>query len=384
MHIRHALIVFCLAIVAGALPPDLSGQAQATQYLAYFGTYTTKTASKGIYAYRFETASGRLTPLGVVAETPNPAFLVAHSNGRFLYAANEHENTVSAFAMDTQSGKLTPINTVESRGGAPCHVSIDKTGKFLLVANYGSGSVAAFPIQPNGALGDATGFVQHKGSSVDRARQTGPHAHFIDVSPDNRFVLTADLGLDQVLSYRFDAAKGTLTPNNPPFATLKPGSGPRHLAFHPSGKFVFVNGEMSATLTSFSYDAATGAMKEVNTVSTLPGDFSGAKSTAEVQVDRAGRNVYVSNRGHDSIASFSVNPSTGMLMPTGHTPTGGRTPRYFTLDPSGNFLLAGNQDSDTVTVFRVDQKTGHPTATPIETLRDVPHAVSIVFVPVRR
>jgi 6-phosphogluconolactonase len=309
---------------------------------------------------------------------------VAHANGRFLYAANEQEATVSAFAMDAQSGKLTPINTVKSGGTSPCHVSIDKTGKFLLVANYGSGSVSAFPIQANGALGDATGFVQHKGSSIDRARQMGPHAHFVDVSPDNRFVLTADLGLDQVLSYRFDAAKGTLTPNSPPFATLKPGSGPRHLAFHPSGKFLFVNGEMSATLTSFSYDAATGAMKEVNTVSTLPADFSGAKSTAEVQVDRAGRNVYVSNRGHDSIAQFSINPSTGMLTPAGHTPTGGRTPRNFALDPSGNFLLAGNQDSDTVTVFRVDQKTGHPSATPIQTLNDVPHAVSIVFVPVGR
>jgi 6-phosphogluconolactonase len=359
-------------------------QAPAQQYLAYFGTYTNNTGSKGIYAYRFEPTSGRLTALGAVAETPSPAFLVAHPTGRFLYAANElQDGSLSAFAIDAPSGKLTLLNKVSSRGAAPCHVAIDRTGKFLLVANYGSGSVAAFPIQQDGRLGEATGFVQHKGSSVNPERQTGPHAHYISTSPDNRFVLTADLGLDQVLVYRFDAAKGTLSPNTPPFAKLQPGSGPRHLAFHSSGKYVFVNGELSATLTSFAFDSATGAMKEIQTVSTLPAGFTGTKSTAEVQVDRAGRFVYVSNRGHDSVAIFSIDAATGGLKPAGHLSTTGKTPRYFTLDPTGNYLFAGNQNSNTVAIFRVDAKSGQPAATPIQTLTDVPQAVSIVFVAAR-
>lgn len=354
--------------------------AQSPEYFVYFGTYTRANASKGIYAYRFQPSTGKLTSLGLAAETPNPSFLVAHPNGRFLYAANEQEKgTVSAFAIDRATGKLTALNTVASRGAVACHVSIDHTGKFLLVANYGSGSVAALPIQPDGRLGEATGFVQHKGSSVDPARQTGPHAHFVTVSPDNRVVLAADLGLDQVVEYHFDASKGTLTPNTPPFATLRPGSGPRHLAFHPTGKYVYVNSEMASTLSAFAYDAATGAMKELQTLSTLPTGFSGATSTAEVLVDRAGRFAYVSNRGHDSIAIFAIDPAKGTLTPAGHASTGGKTPRYFGLDPSGNYVLAANQNSNTVVVFRVDAKTGG--LTQAQTLSDVPEPVSIVFVP---
>jgi 6-phosphogluconolactonase len=371
-----------LALLALLASPGLSpAVAQSPEYLVYFGTYTRPNASKGIYAYRFQPSSGKLTSLGVAAETPNPAFLVAHPNGRFLYAANEQEKgTVSAFAIDRQTGKLTALNTVSSRGAGPCHVSVDHTGKFLLVANYGSGSVASLPIQQDGRLGEVAGFVQHTGSSVDPARQTGPHAHFITASPDNRVVLAADLGLDQVVEYRFDASKGTLTANTPPFAKLRPGSGPRHLAFHPTGKYVYVNGEMASTLSAFAYSPATGAMKELQTLSTLPTGFSGATSTAEVHVDRAGRFAYVSNRGHDSIAIFAIDPAKGTLTPAGHAPTGGKTPRYFGLDPSGNYLLAANQNSNTVVVFRVDPKTGG--LTQAQTLSDVPEAVSIEFVPV--
>jgi 6-phosphogluconolactonase len=372
------MVMASLAVLASpGMPP---AAAQSPEYLVYFGTYTRPNASKGIYAYRFQPSTGKLTSLGVAADTPNPAFLVAHPNGRYLYAANEQEKgTVSAFAIDRQTGKLAALNTVSTRGAGPCHVTIDHTGKFLLVANYGSGSVAALPIQQDGRLGEVAGFVQHTGSSVDPARQTAPHAHFITASPDNRVVLAADLGLDQVVEYRFDASKGTLTPNTPPFAKLRPGSGPRHLAFHPTGKYVYVNSEMASTLSAFAYDPATGAMKELQTLSTLPTGFSGATSTAEVHVDRTGRFAYVSNRGHDSIAIFAIDPAKGTLTAAGHASTGGKTPRYFGLDPSGNYLLAANQNSSTIVVFRVDAKTGGLTQT--QTLSDVPEPVSMVFVP---
>jgi len=364
-----ALMVFVLAELSSA---------QGAEYLVYFGTYTNGT-SKGIYGYRFQPASGNLVPLGLVAASPNPSFLVAHPNGRWVYAANEQQSgTVSAFSVDRQTGKLTLLNTVDSRGSSPCHVSLDRTGRFLFVANYGSGSSATLPILADGRLGPVVGFAQHQGSSINPERQKGPHAHYIAVSPDNKVVVTADLGLDQVLEYRFDAAKGTITPNNPPFASLKPGSGPRHLAFHPNGKYVYVNGEMSSTLSSFSYDAATGVMKEMQTVSTLPAGFSQTTSTAEIQIDRAGRFVYVSNRGHDSIAIFGVDAAKGTVTPAGHASTNGKTPRYFTLDPTGNYLFAGNQNSDSVVVFKVDSKTGQ--LAPAKTLTDIPQPVSMVFV----
>jgi 6-phosphogluconolactonase len=376
--LRVCMVMASLALLAS--PGTSPAVAQSPEYLVYFGTYTRPNASKGIYAYRFQPSTGKLTSLGLAAATPNPSFLVAHPNGRYLYAANEQEKgTVSAFAIDRKTGKLTALNTVSTRGGGSCHVSIDRTAKFLLVANYGTGSVASLPIQQDGRLGEVAGFVQHAGSSVDPARQTGPHAHFITTSPDNHIVLAADLGLDQVVEYRFDAVKGTLTPNNPPFAKLHPGAGPRHIAFHPTGKYVYVNGEMAATLSAFAYDAATGTMKELQTLSTLPAGFPGTKSTAEVHVDRAGRFVYVSNRGHDSIAIFAIDPAKGTLTPAGYAPTGGKTPRYFGLDPSGNYVLAANQNSNTVTVFRVDAKTGGLSQT--QTLSDVPEPVSIEFVP---
>jgi 6-phosphogluconolactonase len=376
---RTLRVWVAVAALATAASLATSAVAQSRDYLVYFGTYTRGIVSKGIYAYRFQPTTGTFTSLGLAVETSNPAFLVAHPSGRFLYSVNEQAaGTVSAFAIDRATGRLTLLNKVSSRGDGPCHVSLDKTGRFLFVANYGSGSIAVLPVQQDGRLGEATSSVQHKGSSVDRERQTGPHAHFITSSPDNRFVLTADLGLDQVLEYRFDPAKGTLAPNSPPFATLRPGSGPRHLAFHPTANYIYVNGEMSSTLSAFAFDPATGTMKERQTLSTLPVGFSGTSSTAEVQVDRAGRFVYVSNRGDDSIAIFAIDRATGTLTPAGHAPTNGRTPRYFTLDPSGNYLIAGNQGSNTVEVFRVDAKAGG--LAPAQTLRDVPEPVSIVFV----
>jgi 6-phosphogluconolactonase len=387
--LRAWIVVTVLTGLAstGWLMSPARAQTPALEYFVYVGTYT-QAASKGIYAYRFQPAAGKLTSIGLAAETPSPSFLAVHPSGRYLFAANEHEtgdgpgknNSVSAFAIDPKTGALRFLNKVSSRGEGPCHVSIDKTGKTLFVANYGSGSVAALPILPDGRLGEATGFDQHRGTSVDPVRQTGPHAHFAAPSPDNRFVLTADLGLDQVIVYRFDPVKGTLSPNSPPFAKIRGGSGPRHLAFHPNAKYVYVNSEMASTVSAFAWDAGRGSLQELQTISTLPSGFQGTSSTAEIQIDPAGRFLYVSNRGHDSIAIFSIDETTGKLAPVGHAATNGQTPRYFTLDPSGNFLFAANQNSNSIVLFRVDAKTGR--LMPAQTVSDIGAPVCIVFLPV--
>src|SRR5690348_12614927 len=298
-------------------------RASGSDYLAYTGTYTGKN-SKGIYVFRFNSATGKLTPLGLAAETTSPSYLAVHPNRRFLYAVAEVNNfggqksgAVSAFSIDRNTGKLMFLNQVSSHGSGPCHVMVDPTGKTVLVANYDSGGVAALPLGEDGRLREASAVIQHHGSSVDRERQEGPHAHCINTSPDNRFVLTADLGLDEVLVYRFDPARGSLTPNDPPFGKTLPGAGPRHFAFHPSGRFVYVINEMQCTVSSFSYDAARGSLKLLATVSTVPKDYKVTKddSTAEIRVHPSGKFVYGSNRGPDSIAVFAVDSAKGTVNP---------------------------------------------------------------------
>jgi len=361
-----------------------AGQPKTADYIVYVGTYT-RTASKGIYAWRFHPADGKLTALGLMAETAHPSYLAVHPNHRFLYAVNEHEttaepgNTVTAYAMDTASVKLRLLNKVSSRGVGPAHISIDRTGRTLVVANYGSGSVASMPIHPDGRLGDAVSFFQHEGSSVDKTRQAGPHAHCAVISPDNRFVLVADLGIDQVFTYRLDADKSTLTPNDPPFIRLTPGWGPRHIEFHPNGKWVYLVSEMGSRLTTLGWNAASGTLTEMKTVSTLPADFTGTSTGAEVQVDRAGKFVYTSNRGHDSIAVFSIDQATGAVTLVQHVSTQGKTPRNFSLDPTGRWLFAANQNSGTVAVYRVDAKSGKLTPTG-QLLEGAPEPSDVVFV----
>ena len=392
MKTKLSLCLNGLAMLAALLAPMRVALAQPAakktsgEYLFYVGTYTGP-KSKGIYAYRFQPANGTISPLGAVGETPSPSFLAIHPNRQVLYAVNEHDGdekiqTVSAFAIDQATGQLAFLNKVSSRGSGPCHLVVDKTGKYVIIANYGSGSVAVLPIQKDGRLGEATAFIQHEGSSIDPARQKGPHAHCIALSPDNRFVFVADLGLDKVLIYRFNALKGTLTPNNPAFAKVKAGSGPRHLAFHPNGKFFYVNSEMGSLVTVFTYGPTAGTLREIQTVSTLPEGFSGQSTTAEIQVDRAGKFLYVSNRGHDSIAVFAINPVKGTLTPVEHVPTQGKTPRNFSLDPTGAYLLAANQNTDNTVLFRVDAKTGRLTPAG-QTLTDAGSPVCIVFLPAR-
>jgi len=361
------LIALHLTTMSRAWGNDMAPEeaASGTMWL-YAGTYTRgKTPSEGIYLLEFDLASGRLTAKGVAARLADPSFLAIHPSRKFLYAVNELDKFnsrkgggVSALGIDPASGILTLLNQQSSVGSGPCHLTVDRTGKNVLVANYGSGSVACLPIQADGALSAASSFLQHEGKSVDSGRQEGPHAHSINLDQANRFAIAADLGLDRVFVYQLDAGKGTLTPNDPPFATVAPGSGPRHFAFHPGGRFGYVISEMANTVTAFAYDADRGALTEIQTISTLPPSFQGKSYTAEVQVHPSGKFLYGSNRGHDSIAIFTVDPATGRLTAAGHQATLGKNPRNFAIDPTGTYLLAENQDSDSIVVFRIDPATG--------------------------
>jgi 6-phosphogluconolactonase len=298
----------------------------------------------------------------------------------FLFAANEigdYQNaksgSVSSFAIDRRTGKLSALNTVASRGADPCHLTVDKAGKHVLVANYTGGSVAVLPVNADGMLGEASDFDQHHGSSVDPERQKEPHAHDVVLTPDNRFALVADLGLDELLVYRYDLEKGKLSANDPPYGRVKPGSGPRHIALHPNGRWAYVISEMGNTVTAFDWDGDKGSFHELQTVSTLPKDFKGENTTAEVVVHPKGRYLYGSNRGHDSIAVYAIDPAKGMLTQIEDVPTLGKEPRNFALDPTGAYLFAANQNSNTVVVFRVNPRNGRltPTGEKVEVMSPV-------------
>jgi 6-phosphogluconolactonase len=342
--------------------------AQAQTYRVYFGTYTGKD-SQGIYQATFDATTGKLGEPSLAGEAVNPSFLAIHPTGKFLYAVGEiadfegkKTGGVTAFAIDAPSGKLTKLNQQSSEGTGPCHISIDKAGGTAFVANYGGGSCCSLPIGADGKLNPAASAIQHHGSSVNEKRQTAPHAHSINLDPSNQFAFVADLGLDKVLIYKVDGKKHTLTPNDPQSASVAPGSGPRHFAFHPSGKAAYVINEMANTVTAFAFDAAKGSLTETQTITTLPQDFTGTSYTAEVVAHPSGKFLYGSNRGHDSLAVFQID-AAGKLTAAGHVSTGGKTPRNFNVDPTGKWVLAGNQGSGTVTVFAVNQDTGILTPT---------------------
>ena len=329
----------------------------------YFGAYT-GAKSKGIVACRLNN-DGRLTPVGVVAEVANPTYLAVHPSGKFLYAISEvgkfgpkATGFVSAYAVDASTGRLTALNEQSSGGPGPCHLDVDRGGRCVVLANYGGGSVAALPIKSDGSLGEPGAFFQHEGSSVNQTRQAGPHAHCIVVDPSQRFALACDLGLDKVLVYQLDAAHAKLTPHVPAFAAVAAGSGPRHLAFHPNGRFAYVISELRCTMTAFEWNRGRGTLQEIQTLSTLPGEQEKTFSTAEVAVHQSGKFVYGSNRGHDSIVAYACNLETGRLTLIGHQSTQGNTPRHFAIDPSGRFLLAENQATDDVVVFRIEAQSG--------------------------
>jgi 6-phosphogluconolactonase len=381
---RRRAIPISAAALAAAL--SLYAAPPADQYIAYVGTYTNQRptpTSKGIYAYKFDAKTGKFTSIGVAAETSNPSFLALSPNRKFLYAANENnQGTVTAFSVDAATGALKQLNSVSSKGSGPCYVSLDKTGKWLFAANYNNGSVASFPVKADGSLGESVSAIQHQGSSVNRSRQTGPHAHEAVVSPDNKLLFVPDLGMDKLMEYQI-GADGSLTPNTPPSVSIAPGSGPRHIAFAPNGKFVYLMTEMTDSVVAFTYDGK-GGMTELQTLPSAPwhaGEGSAPPPTisgAEIVVHPNGKFLYASNRGDNSISVFTIGAG-GKLTGSTQVSTEGKTPRFFGLDPTGAYLIAANQDSNNMVVFHIDQKTGALTQTPDGVGLASP--VCVVFVP---
>lgn len=328
----------------------------------YVGTYTSG-KSEGIYVYRMNGVSGELTRIHSI-KSVNPSFLAIDRSKRFLYAVNEvnefggkPSGAVSAFAIDRTTKNLSFLNQQSSSGADPCYLTVDRKRKSLLVANYTGGNVVVLPIHQNGHLGEATDLEQHQGSGP-KEQQKGPHAHCIILDGNDRYALAADLGIDKVMIYRFDASHGRLSPAKEPSTQVRPGAGPRHLTLHPNRKHVYVINELDSTVTACKYDGISGKLSMIDTVSTLPSNFSGVSYCADVHVSPSGNFLYGSNRGHDSIVVFAIDRRTGKLQQLGHTATGGKWPRNFTIDPTGRFLLVANQHTDNVVCFRIDARTG--------------------------
>jgi 6-phosphogluconolactonase len=347
---------------------------RADEALVLFGSHRSGSGI-GFSVARFNTVTGTLTRPEFVEEAEAPSFFVVHPDGKHIYACNSidtwqgrPEGSISAYAVDAKTGKLTQLNRKPSGGAEPCYVSLDRTGRYVLEANYNGGNVSVFRIEPDGSLGERTAFDQETGSSVNPDRQNRSYAHCIVVDPGNRFALACNLGADKVFVYRFNASDGALTPNDPPAVALKPGSGPRHITFHPNGKFAFVINELASTITAFRWDPEKGTLTELQTISTLPADFKGFNTCAEIQVHPNGKFLYGTNRGHNSLAAFAIDIDTGRLTFIECASTRGKMPRNFTFDPGGKWILLSNHDSDNAVVFRVDDRTGRPdlTGQPVE------------------
>jgi 6-phosphogluconolactonase len=387
MKITRRFIAFLVVLAAPLVlfSPAQTAKKAVTKghYFAYVGTYTTKTESKGIYEFEFDAATGRLTAKGVAAETPDPSWVAVHPSAKYAYAANEagKASTVSAFALDRKSGKLTLLNQMPALGEDPCHLSFDKTGKYLLVANYSSGTIAVFPILADGRLGEHTASLKDQGAlGPNKERQEAPHAHWIEATEHNHFVYVSDLGLDRVMIYKFDVTNGSLTAGEPAesfSAALSPGTGPRHVTFGLGAKFMYVLGELQSTVTVFANDSQN-TFRSVQQISALPKGFTGRNDAAEIAVHPNGKFLYTSNRGHESIAVFAIDPAKGTLTFVAHVSTGGKEPRHFAIDPSGKYLLAENQLSNNIVVFKIDAATGG--LTPTGQVVEVPSPVNLAFV----
>jgi 6-phosphogluconolactonase len=340
--------------------------AAAADLTVYFGTHTAG-PGKGFSVSHFDTVTGALSKPAFLLETPAPAYFVIAPGGRRLYSCNS-TGFVSAYSINPASAQLKLINQKPSGGGDPSYISLDRTGHYVFVANYDGGNIAVWALETDGSLGERTAFVQHTGSSVNPQRQSHAFAHSIRVDPTNRFALVADLGLDKLFVYKFNVKDGSLTPNDPPFVKAAPGAGPRHVVFHPNGRWVYLITEMGNTIMLFDWDARRGALSEVQTVSTLPKGFQGNSTCAEIQVHPSGKFVYASNRGRDSIAVFSVDAKTGRLTLIQDVPSGGKMPRNFDMDPTAHWLLVTNHDSNIAMVFGIDQETGKltPAGQPVD------------------
>lgn len=376
------MIVFATTSSSDVKASELRSEADAQ--LVYVGTYTDRD-SKGIYAYTFDETTGELKSIGLAAETPNPSFLAIDSDGRHVYAANEINQfkgnaagSVTAFATDPVTHKLIELNAVASGGTGPAYVSIDRLGSNVLAANYGGSSIASFRVLQDGRLAEATAVVQHK-DAAGVAKPRVPRPHSIITSDDNRFLIVPDLGLDQVMVYRFDEATGAIGANTPPSSSSEAGSGPRHFKFHPKGNFGYVTNEYRSSITVYSYDSARGVLTPLQSVSIRPDNHQGENTAAELTIHPSGNYLYASNRGHDSIAVFSVDGRTGRLTLVEHVPAGGKKPRHFSVDPTGRWLIVANQDSDNLTVFRIDPQSGRLKRTGDDTPLSSP--VFVLFAP---
>lgn len=381
---RRQFVKTAGVFAAGAAFPNLLTEAAQKDWLLYVGTYTSgKSKSEGIYIYRMNSSTGELKPSGVASSTPDPAFLAIDPSRRFLYAANETGNFlgkknggVTSFAIDQKTGALRKLNEVSSPG-VPAHVSVHPSGKAVIAANYGGGNIAIYQVKADGSLTETSDVAQHSGRGGDPKRQDGPHAHSANFDAAGRYVFAPDLGIDKVMIYKVDAVKGKLLPNG--FAATKPAAGPRHFDFHPSGKFAYVINELDSTMTAFSYDKNAGKLTELQTLSTLPAGFKETSYCADVHVHPSGKFLYGSNRGHNSIVIFSIDPGSGKLTLTGHESTRGNWPRNFGIDPAGRFLLTANQNSNSVATFKIDEATGK--LNPVGQVLEIPAPVCLKFIP---
>jgi 6-phosphogluconolactonase len=350
------LLFICLCLLSGI------SRAQNDYYMLV-GTYTAA-GSHGIYVYDFNTNTGdaRITDSARLA---NPSFLAVSPNRNFVYAVSESAGAgknggkLASFSFDRSSGKLNFINQQSSAGNNPCYVTADKTGNWVMVGNYSSGTLAVLPVSKTGRLDTAVTVIEHSGRSVNTERQNEPHVHSTVLSPDNKYLIVPDLGMDKVMQYRFDQKRGTLTPTSPAFTMTKAGAGPRHFEFHPNKKFAYLVEELTGGISAYRYSARTGELALLQNISTLPPDYLEYAGSADIHVSPDGKFLYASNRGEsNTIAIFSINKETGMLTAIGHQSTLGKTPRNFNFDPGGNFLLAANQNSDEIVVFKIDKATG--------------------------
>ena len=356
---------------------------QSQHTFLFVGTYT-RTTSEGIYVYRMDNSTGVLERVAVTGGIKNPTFLALSPDNSHLYAVaeiNEHggrsSGAVYSYSISPDSGELAYVNQQSTGGPGPCHLTVDATGAHVIVANYQGGSICVLPIRNDGSLGEISEFIQHEGSSVNPRRQEEPHAHSVNLDPNNRFIYAPDLGMDKVMIYQLDLDSGNLVANKPAFVQVAPGAGPRHFAFHPNGTRAYVLNEIGNTVTAFNWDPGSGSLEEFQTVTTLPTEFSGTSHTADLHIHPNGRFLYGSNRGHDSIAIFEIDPDTGGLTLRRWASTQGRTPRNIAIDPSGQFMLAANQDSDSIFTFRINDETGMLITT--GSVTEVPMPVCIKF-----
>lgn len=372
-------IAICMLAMATIAPAT-----RAETMRVYVGTYTNGTQSEGIYRFDIDSETGKATEPTVAAKVSNPSFLAIHKNGKNLYSVNEIDNQngkktggLSAFLIQP-NGDLKLINQVETGGTAPCHLTIDPTGNFVLFANYGGGSSGSVVIESDGSLGKTTAFVQHKGQSVNPQRQQSPHAHSVNLDPAGKFAYVADLGLDKILIFAFDSKTGALTPGKQASADVKPGSGPRHFAFAPGGKRAYVINELANTVIAFDVNTETGALTETQTIGTLPDNFKGTSYTAEVVVHPTGHFVYGSNRGYHSITTFAVEPGGSLRYQSNYMSDNIDTPRNFNVDPTGKWMLIEGQNTGMIEIHAINSKTGEPSANASQVLK-VPTPVCVKF-----